>query len=103
MEYFFQSPAAAKAICKTISYAIVYTKKGINYTKKLLRLKMFDEVREELKDLAGLYYTIRREPVEERLEGYQSYCCELNTHIKPPRNLRELRTFENRLEKRLRI
>lgn len=101
LDYYLQSPTVVNAICKAVSMTVSYTKKGINYTKRLLRIKMLDEVREELKDLAGLYYTMKKEPVEERLVGYQAYCEHVDTHIEPPRSLRELRRFEGRLERRL--
>lgn len=101
LEY-IQSPGVAKAICKTVTTTVSYTKKGIAYAKKLLRIKMFDDVREERKDLAGLYFALKREPIEERLAGYQAYCEEVDTLTEPPRTIGELLRFESQLEKRLR-
>jgi hypothetical protein len=101
LQDYFATPNALMATIRGIGATISYAYVAASYVKNTMKAKLLRTIREEREHLAGLYFTMKKEPVEERLVGYQSYCEDTDTHTEPPKTPEELRNFESQLEKRL--
>lgn len=101
LQDYFATPNALMATIKGIGAMIRYSYVAASYVKNTMKAKLLRTIREEREHLAGLYFTMKNEPIKERIEGYRAYCEEVETHIEPPKNPEELRVFESQLEKRL--
>ena len=101
LQDYFATPNALIATMRGIGAMIRYSYVAASYVKNNMKARLLRTIREEREHLAGLYFTMKKEPVEERLIGYKEYCEDTDSHTEPPKNTEELRTFESQLEKRL--